>query len=341
MNSLERIEATLQGQATDRVPVLAVLGAYGARQTGTPVELLYQDPDSWLQGQTALRQRFGLDMLLAPFDFSAIAAAWGAQTAWFVDQAPNVKRPASIDPRVIVDQAAPGLSGRQEVIVDAARKVVRRWQEEVPVFAVIPGPCSLPALVMGMESWLDTLLFDWPLAQDLLTKFSEYWCWWARQLADTGIMGLVVPEGMAAAEITTPALFREKLLPSIRACFEHAPCPLVLHHTGGSIGQILADVAPLPNLAGVAVGATDCLVAARKALGPAMLLLGNVDNVAFQTAKPGHIYATSTHCLQTAAGYGPYALCNAGGDIPMAADPHCIDTMLQAAIDYGPPIGRK
>lgn len=43
MNSWIRVMHTLAGRPTDRVPVLAVLGAYGGRLTGTDLRTLYSD----------------------------------------------------------------------------------------------------------------------------------------------------------------------------------------------------------------------------------------------------------------------------------------------------------
>ncbi len=97
MNAYERVMNTLQGRPADRTPVFAVLGAYGGRLTRTGLRELYRDADAYVAGQEAVQQAFGFDMALAPFDFSAVAEAFGGEAAFFDDQPPNMKRPAAQD----------------------------------------------------------------------------------------------------------------------------------------------------------------------------------------------------------------------------------------------------
>ena len=94
MNAFERVMNTLHGKPTDRAPVFAVLGAYGGKLTHTDLQTLYSDAEAYVAGQCAAQEAFGLDLVLAPFDLSAIAEAFGAEVAWFVDQAPNIRYPA-------------------------------------------------------------------------------------------------------------------------------------------------------------------------------------------------------------------------------------------------------
>lgn len=91
MNAYERVMSTLQGKPVDRPPVLAVLGAYGGQLANIPLKQLYTDVDSYIQGQQAVQEAFHLDMVLAPFDFSVLAEAFGGITAFFENQAPNMK----------------------------------------------------------------------------------------------------------------------------------------------------------------------------------------------------------------------------------------------------------
>lgn len=334
MNSLERLFATLQGQPVDRVPVLAVTGAWGGLELGVPMARLYREPDLWVQAQLAIHQRHGLDMVLAPFDFSTIAEAWGGQVVWHPDQPPAVRKPVVTDPRQALDLPRPPMGGRLAFVRDSAAALSARCQGQVACFAVVPGPFSLPALVLGLESWLDTVLFDWPLAQALLDKFCPYWVWWAQELVAAGVTGLVVPEGMAARDISDRALFESRIRPVVQQCFAQVAAPLVFHHTGGSIGHIVDILPGLPNLAGVSIGARDSLPACRQHLGTGLLLMGNLDNLAFHTRSPEEIYTRARTCLAQVAGQGPYALANSGGDIPLTARPEHLQALLRAATDH-------
>jgi uroporphyrinogen decarboxylase len=156
MNAYERVLNTLQGRPVDRVPVFAVLGAYGGKLTHTDLRTIYSDAAAYVAGQQAVQETFGFDMLLATFDYSAIAEAFGSEVAWFTDQAPNMKRPA-------VNEAAAALAlplpdpqrtARLPVILEATRRLAEAYRERVPLFAAVPGPGALPTMVLGLEAWM-------------------------------------------------------------------------------------------------------------------------------------------------------------------------------------------
>jgi hypothetical protein len=53
MNAFERVMNTLQGLPVDRVPVFAVLGAYGGKLTQTDLRTLYRDAEAYVAARGA------------------------------------------------------------------------------------------------------------------------------------------------------------------------------------------------------------------------------------------------------------------------------------------------
>ena len=68
MNSYQRVMGTLTGQPVDRLPVFAVLGAYGAKLTGVDLRTLFSDASAYVAGQQALQREFGFDLVMTAFD---------------------------------------------------------------------------------------------------------------------------------------------------------------------------------------------------------------------------------------------------------------------------------
>lgn len=330
---------TLQGQPVDRPPVLAVLGAYGGRLTGVPLPELYTDANKYVAGQQAVIDAFGIDMALTPFDFSAIAEAFGGTVAFFDHQPPNMKRPGipTIAEALTVPMPDPQATGRLPLILDATRKLSALYKGNVPIFACLPGPAALPALMLGMETWVDTVLFNEAAARKILKRSGEFWVAWANALLDAGADALVVAEGMAPASITTRKLFEEKCLPHIRNCFAGVNGPLVFHHNGGKISHIMDLLPTLPNLAGVSISSKDSLPEARAALGPETPLLGNVDSLVFPMSTPDEIRKRASVCLNNSAQYSPFILCTSSGDIPIETPPETIQAFAGTAKELSPP----
>lgn len=336
MNSYERVINTLQGIPADRVPVFAVLCAYGGKLTETNLRTLYSDAAVYVAGQRAVQQTFGFDLVLAPFDYGAIAEAFGGETAWFTDQAPNMKRPAvnSAAEALTVPMPDPQCTGRLPVILSAVRQLATIYKERVPLFVTIPGPCAFPALVIGLEEWINTLLFDETAAQKLLDYTGAFFVTWANALFAAGITGLVATESMASAEIAPRSLFKERLLPHLQAMFAQLQGPVIFHHGGGQLNHVLDLLPGLPGLAGVTISSKDDLAEARRLIGPDLLLIGNLDNLSFPTATAGEIYTKSLECLRIAAPAGRYILSHSAADIPLSTPPENLRAMIEASEIY-------
>lgn len=336
MNSYQRVMGTLMGQAVDRLPVFAVLGAYGARLTGVDLRTLYCDAFAYAAGQQAVHSVFGFDLVMTPFAYTAISEAFGGETAWSDTQPPNMKRPGIRSAAGVLAAPLPDplRTGQLPAVLDATRRLADLYKEQVPVIAVLPGPAVMPSLIIGMEQWMETVLFDQGLARELLDHTAPFFVSWANALLSAGADCLVVTEGMLSAEIAPRALFAGQFLPLLTTTFAQINGPKVLHHTGGRINHALDLLPGLAGLVGVAVGSKDDLTEARRLIGPDLNLIGNLDNLSFPSLSAEKISGLSLDCMRTAAPCGHYILSNSGADIPLSTPPENLRAMLSAASDY-------
>ncbi|WP_136514014.1 uroporphyrinogen decarboxylase family protein [Geomonas edaphica] len=318
MNSYRRVMNTLGGLPVDRPPVFAVLGAYGAALTGCDLRTLYSDPAAYLAGQKAVQESYGFDLVLAPFDFSAISEAFGGETVWGRLQTPNVRRPPAGSVAEALAMPLPSLSstGRLPVALEATRGLARCYKEEVPVIAVLPGPGVFPALLIGLESWLETVLFEPDQAARLLAHSAHFLIAFADALLEAGADCLVFTEGMASAEIAPRELFAEAILPHLTDVLRAINGPKVISSTGGRMNHVLDLLPGLPGVVGAIVGSRDDIAESRRLTPPGFNLIGNLDNLAFASAGSAKIGRLALDCLSVAAPAGHFVLSNSGGDLP-------------------------
>lgn len=337
MNSITRVMNTIMGKPVDRNPVIAVLSAYGARLSGQSIKEIFSDAESYLKSQAAVLETFPVDMALAPFNYCAIAEAFGSDIRFYGDQPPNLKKPAARTWQDVLDIPLPEIrsAGRMAVILASIRALIDNFGKEKPVFVSVPGPVSLPILIMGFENWLETFLFEIDGAEKVLKYTSGFWQQWAEELSACGVSGLIVTEGFAASEICHRQLFVDRVLPFLSEMFARIEIPKIFHQTGGSISHILDLINNIGGVTGIALGAKDNILEARNIIGRDRLLLGNIDNLVFPSANRDQIYEKSMGILNSMIGRGPFILANSGGDIPLNTPVENIMAMFEAAIDKG------
>jgi uroporphyrinogen decarboxylase len=305
MNSFDRVMHTIQGKKVDRIAVAPVLGAYGAKLIKTGLKNLYCDAGVYLQAQIEVQNRFDIDMVLAPFDYSAIAEAFGSRIVFYDNQPPNMKKPAASSAEEFLRIPFPDISssGRLPEIIRAVGLLAASFKSDKPVFAAIPGPASLPSLVAGIDNWMDILLFQPVQAKKILDYCGKFFIAWGNALLAAGATALIVTEGMAAAEILTPELFASKILPFLKEVFPEIRGAILFHHTGGRINPVLPLLKNIPEILGFALSARDDLIEARNTVGPSTLLLGNIDNISFPVAGSEEYMGQSrNHCGNERAG---------------------------------------
>ena len=333
MNSYQRVMNTLGGLPVDRLPVFAVLGAYGANLTGCGLRTLYSDPAAYLAGQQALQDAYGFDLVLAPFDFSAIAEAFGGKTVWGALQTPNVKRhPArTVAEALSLPRPDPEKQARLPVALEATRGLADRYKEKVPVIAVLPGPGILPSLLVGLERWLEALLFDPADAARLLDHSAPFLIGMGNALLEAGADCLVLTEGMASAEIAPRDLFAGLVLPHLAEVLSRIDGPKVISSTGGRLNHVLDLLPGLPGVVGAITGSRDDLAESRRLVGGGFNLIGNLDNLAFASLGAADVRRLALQAVAVAAPAGHFILANARGDLPQDTPPENLLALRESA----------
>ncbi len=336
MTAFERVMNTIQGKPVDRVPVFAVLGIYGGKLIGKDLRTVYSNVDTYVAAQTAVYEKFGFDMLLAPFDYSAVGEAWGGTTEFFLDQAPNLKRPKFSKSKDILKNRCPDpyTDGRLPFILESAAKLYERFGREVPIIATVSGPCVLPALAVGLETWLDTVLFDTSCADDVMAYTGEFFVAWVKALKETGITAVVLTEGLAAAEIMPREFFTARCLTHFNKVLSSYECPTVFHHSGGSINHVLDLIKDIPNVFGFSVGSKDDLTTARSMINTSQILIGNIDILQLPLVSRGMVYEQCLEKLREAGSKGKYILSTAGADVPIHTHEDNLHAMIEASLAY-------
>jgi uroporphyrinogen decarboxylase len=319
MNSIERLESIISGEFPDRPAVSLTLSLYGARLIKCGLEDYYQNPVHYAAGQSAVYEMFQPDILFAPFSFPLEGKAFGSKIRFFKDHPPNLITPSITGAEQIKDLVVPDLD--HDSTLNYFRESIRLMHEahgkEMPIAAVALTPVDLPAMIMGMEGWLETLLFHPLYTQQMLDKTIPFFIKRINTLFAAGATLAVLPMGVVNSSVITRQIAIEKAIPPLKEAFSQVNGPVIIHSAGTKIGPFIDLFTPLPNVTGFVVDARDDIKSARKTAGEKMILLGNIDGPGLNQFSPKQIATQCANLLTTFKEDPYFILGTTGPDIPI------------------------
>lgn len=279
MTGMERVLAAFSGTGADRRAFTMTLSLYGARLTDCAVTDYYTRPECYAAGQEAVSRQFGPDILFTPFALALEARAFGTGIHFPDKHPPYVKKPfirnaGDIDRLRIPDA---GSDKDLSFLQASARQMADRFKGTVPICGVLTSPMDLPAAILGVDNWLELLLFNSEKATFVIQRMSEYFIPMANRMFDSGIDFLAIAMVFNNPRIVFEKIIREIIVPAMAEMFGKLKGPVVFHHGGNPLARHLALYRSLPNIAGYVLDSRDDFAEARSIVGDKVLLLGNLD----------------------------------------------------------------
>lgn len=337
MNSLERVLAALQNRPADRPAFLLNAGLYGSRLTGASLKDHYTDPAVYAEGQMAIRETFSPDLLVSPFALAGLGAAFGSRMSTPHRQPPNVAAFAAPSAEAALQLPLPDVDSHPQILYlrESIRILAKTYAGQAPVIGLLASPVDLPPLIIGLEAWLDALLFQPDTARALLHRLSPFFVDLGKAMLSDGATALALTANLAN-RFMVPAPVVEGLgLPSLAQALGEIPGPVILHHGGCPLLAHLADFKGLPNTVGYVVDAGEELPAARALLGPGPLLLGNLGGPTLAGLHPEEVSALCDQALAQRTTDPQFILATSGADIPLDTPPACLQAITDAVCRAG------
>ena len=179
MTPLEIFKAAVAGAPAPRIPIFCNLFDQGARELGMTQQAYYADGEAVAAGQLRLRERYGYDNVWSLFYVGREAELLGCREILYAeDGAPNVADFVIQDYDDIAKLESPADITDHPLWTETAkclRILKREVGESHPICAYVTASTTLPALLMGMDKWLELLLSGPADVRDeLLRKCSAF-----------------------------------------------------------------------------------------------------------------------------------------------------------------------
>ncbi len=337
MNSMERVLATLAGKPLDRRVFAPVLGLYGARLTNCPLEQYYNDPAAYTAGQSAVRETFRPDVLCAPLAFAAIGAAFGSELTVLATESPNVRRPA-IQSLEEWDSLVPPDPEKHPLLLyfrDTIRLMAAQHGSEMPIAMVIPIPMDIPAVIMGLENWLGTVLFDPDGAKRVMEMIIPLYVRLVNGFFAAGATFVAMPCGFASSAIVTREIVTNFTRPILAKVLAQLRGPVILHNVGAPMLPYLDLLTGLPSVAAYIVDQRDDLAEARRLVGPDSVLFGGLDCTTIGQMTVAEVDERCRAILEERRHDPRFVLGTSGPDVSWNTPPENIHAMRKAVESFG------
>lgn len=220
ITGMNRLVAAIGGSACDRIPVFCNLLDQGAKELGISLEEYYAHGDLVAEAQIRMRDKYGHDNVWSLFYVGKEAELLGCKKIMFAkDGPPNVedfviKTYDDIYKLEIPDDVS------AHPAFEEGLKCLRILRQAVggvyPICAYITASMALPALLMGMDKWME-LLFLGPVAvrDELLAKCHDFFVNEIRAYRQAGADVLIYSNPFGSTDLVSMKYFMEHALPWI------------------------------------------------------------------------------------------------------------------------------
>jgi uroporphyrinogen decarboxylase len=333
---MDRVLRALQGQPQPHRPFTLTLSLYGARLTGCPLTDYYRQPSRYVEGQDAVMALCAPDILFAPFSLTLEAEAFGSELKFLPNNPPNVKKPAFRSADALLDQPNPTIDDHQGLcyLRECTKQLSARYRNSVPVCALLTAAVDLPAIILGIDQWLETLLFAPDKARRIIDKTTSHFAALANALLADGASFIGVPTMFTNPRILYPHLIDEIILPALATSFCMVQGPIVFHHGGNPMASDLTKYAALPNVAGFALDHRDSLAKARTTLGPDRLILGNLNGLTLGRIPEKTVIKKVLGILEDRKDDPSFIFATANADIPLDTPPEILKAISLAIRNF-------
>jgi uroporphyrinogen-III decarboxylase len=346
MSPLQILLAAITGEPAPRIPIFCNLLDQGARELGLNQQNYYADGENVARGQLQMNRRFGHDNVWSLFYVGKEAEFFGCQEILFADDgSPNVGEyvikswddiPKLEVPENLTDHPAWRETAR------CMRILVDEVGETHPICAYLTASTSLPALLMGMEQWMELLMTGPADLRDLLLeKCSEFFHKEVAAYRDAGANVLVYSTPFGSPYFVGQKRFEAFSMPWMKRDLAPGGVGGIVYYCGMApfnevIPQVMDEldinihyVSPLADLA----EAKSTIQQRLSDGGKAGLTCGVIDDIKMIHWSTGETRAEVQRMCEIGKPGGHFLF--GTGVMPMAIPEKNIHAMLEAAFEYG------
>lgn len=339
MTPLDILAAAVTGAPAPRIPVFCNLLDHGPRELGMKQQDYYANGEHVAAGQLRMRERYGQDNVWSLFYVGKEAELLGCQEILFAeDGPPNVADFVIKSYDDIAKLEVPEDITTHPAWAETAT-CLNILKAEVgtthPICAYVTASTTLPALLMGMDKWMELLLTGpADLRDELLRKCSDFFHQEVAAYRAAGANVLVYSTPFGSTSFVGMKRFKEFSMPWMQRDLAPGGVDNIVYYCGMApfnnvIQQVMDElkigvhyISPLANLA-----------EAKAIIGDKGLTCGVIDDIKLIHWTPEQTRAEVNRMCEIGMAGGHFLF--GTGVMPLGVPEENIRAMLAAAFEYG------
>jgi uroporphyrinogen decarboxylase len=339
ITAMDRLIAAANGEKSDRIPVFCNLLDQGATELGMPLKEYYSNGEYVAEGQLRMREKYGYDNLWSLFYVGKEAELLGCKSIIYAnDGPPNVgqmviRKPEDIHKLEIPDDVSAHPAFEESL---KCLQILKKESDgKIPICAYLTASMSMPALLMGMEKWMDMLLsgpFD--LRDELLSKTSDFFRKQLKAYRDAGANIFIYSNPFGSPYFVPAKLFENLSMPWMEKDLRDMDTSGVVYYCGGArMNQVIDRVIGNLGLSTFYLSPFDDIAEGKKIIAGRALCAGVINDIKLIDWTRDEIRAEVKRMLDAGMKGGKFFF----GTLvmPMAIPENNIRAMLEAAYEFG------
>lgn len=282
MNSRERVLNLLNGGSVDRLPCFSGMGNItvdGLKKSGVTFVEAHKSPEGMARAAASSYELFGFESVIVPFDLGVEAEALGCQINFYEHSQgiiyPTVKTKVLHTGEEISPPEDFLERGRIPIVTRALKILKETVGDEVAIGSYILGPFTLAGQLMDLNELLKNSFKRQDDIRRTLESLKSPLISLGRHLKEAGADFITIREMGASADIISPRMFKNLVMPPLKDVIAGIPRPRILHICGDTnpIIRIMNEC----GAEALSVEQKNDVAASRAALGGDAVILGNID----------------------------------------------------------------
>ncbi|WP_346354780.1 uroporphyrinogen decarboxylase family protein [Azotosporobacter soli] len=339
ITGMERLAAAVQGKRSDRIPVFCNLLDQGAKELGMPLQEYYSKGEYVAEAQLRMREKYGYDSLWSLFYVGKEAELLGCRKIIFASNGPpNVGEMIIKSHKDIEKLEIPEDIAAQPAFAESLKCLQILKKEaggKYPICAYVTSSMTLPAILMGMDKWMDLLLTGPVEVRDMmLEKCSEFF---RREIAAYRAAGanvLVYSNPFGSTDFVPMKLFQDISLAWMEKDLKPGGMDGVVYYCGGArMNSVIEQVISTLGISAYYLSPLDDIAEGKKIIAGRALCGGVINDIKLIDWSRAEIRMEVKRMMEAGMAGGKFLF----GTLvmPYSIPEDNIKTLVEAAYEFG------